>query len=86
MKKATDEVGKNYTIQRYKGLGEMNPEQLWETTLDPTKRRMIRVQVGDAAEAENKIDILMGDKAEVRHDYISKYANFNKRDAYEDMN
>ena len=85
-KKATDEFGKNYTIQRYKGLGEMNPEQLWETTLDPTKRRMIRVQVGDAAEAENKIDILMGDKAEVRHDYISKYANFNKRDAYEDMN
>lgn len=86
LKKATDEFGKNYTIQRYKGLGEMNPEQLWETTLDPTKRRMIRVQVGDAAEAENKIDILMGDKAEVRHDYISKYANFNKRDAYEDMN
>ena len=64
----------------------MNPEQLWETTLDPNNRRMIRVQVGDAAEAEDKIEILMGDKAEIRHDYISKYANFNKRDAYEDMN
>lgn len=86
LNKAVEEFGKNYTIQRYKGLGEMNPDQLWETTLDPNKRRMIRVQVGDAAEAENKIEILMGDKAEVRHDYISKYANFNKRDAYEDMN
>lgn len=86
LKEATDKFGKNYTIQRYKGLGEMNGEQLWETTLNPQTRRMIRVQVGDAADAENKIDILMGDKAEVRHDYITKYANFNKRDAYEDFN
>ncbi len=86
LKKATDEFGKNYSIQRYKGLGEMNADQLWETTLDPERRRMIRVQIGDAAEAEDKIDVLMGDKADRRHDYITKFANFNKRDAYEDMN
>jgi DNA gyrase subunit B len=85
LKMATEEFGKNYTIQRYKGLGEMNPDQLRETTLDPAKRRMIRVQIGDVQEAEGKIEVLMGDKADARHDYITKYANFNKRDAYEDM-
>lgn len=85
LQKATEEFGKNYTIQRYKGLGEMNADQLSETALDPAKRRLIRVQIGDAAEAENMINILMGDKAEIRHDYIVKYADFNKRDAYEDM-
>lgn len=85
LKMATDEFVKNYTIQRYKGLGEMNPDQLRETTLDPQTRRMIRVQIGDVAEAEDKIEVLMGDKADARHDYITKYANFNKRDAYEDM-
>ncbi len=85
LRAATDEFEKGYTIQRYKGLGEMNPDQLKETALDPNTRRMIRVQIGDAAEAENKIGILMGEKAEVRHDYIVKHAQFNKRDAYEDM-
>ena len=83
--KIVGEYGKNYTIQRYKGLGEMNPEQLWETTLDPASRRMVRIELEDAAEAEKKISVLMGDKADARHDYITKYANFNKRDMFEDM-
>ena len=83
--KIVGEYDKNYTIQRYKGLGEMNPEQLWETTLDPASRRMVRIELEDAAEAEKKISVLMGDKADARHDYITKYANFNKRDMFEDM-
>ena len=85
LKKIVEEYGKNYTIQRYKGLGEMDPEQLWETSLNPATRRMVRIELEDAAEAEKKISVLMGDKADARHDYITKYANFNKRDMFEDM-
>ena len=85
LKKIVEEYGKNYTIQRYKGLGEMDPEQLWETSLNPATRRMVRIELEDAAEAEKKISVLMGDKADARHDYITKYANFNKLDMFEDM-
>jgi len=77
--------GKGYVVQRYKGLGEMNPEQLWETTLNPQKRVIIRVTIEDAAEAERLVTVLMGDKVDSRREYISTYANFNKVDAFQDM-
>jgi len=65
-------------IQRYKGLGEMNSDQLWDTTMNPQTRKLCRVTIDDAAEAEMLISILMGDNIEARKDYISKHANFNK--------
>ena len=82
LKKLTSGSAKNYTLQRYKGLGEMNPEQLWETTMNPEARKLMRVGIEDAAQAERMVTILMGDKVEPRRDYISKYANFNREDSF----
>jgi DNA gyrase subunit B len=79
---AIEKAGKGYTLQRYKGLGEMNPEQLWETTMEPTGRALMRVSIEDAAEAERIVSILMGDKTEPRKAYISKHANFNRADKF----
>jgi len=74
--------GKSYTLQRYKGLGEMNPEQLWQTTMDPANRRLMQVTIEDVAESDRLITVLMGEKVEPRRDYISEHANFNKPDLF----
>lgn len=75
-------MGKNALLQRFKGLGEMNPEQLWDTTMDPAKRTLTRVTIDDAAMADKRITILMGDDSNIRKDYIYKYADFNKIDEF----
>lgn len=75
-------MGKNALLQRFKGLGEMNPEQLWDTTMDPAKRTLTRVTIDDAAMADKRITILMGDDSNIRKDYIYQYADFNKVDDF----
>ena len=79
---AIQKIGKGYTLQRYKGLGEMNPEQLWETTMNPDGRKLMQVGIKDFVEVERRVTILMGDKVEPRREYISQYANFNKEDNF----
>lgn len=76
------QVGKGVQIQRYKGLGEMNPEQLWETTLNPKNRLLIKVTLDDALKAETLISTLMGDNVDARKKYIAKYADFNRVDNF----
>jgi DNA gyrase subunit B len=82
LERVTADIGRGYELQRYKGLGEMNPEQLWDTTMNPDNRKLVRVTVEDAADADRMITILMGDKVEPRRDYIIEHADFNKVDNF----
>ena len=78
-----EKVGRGYQIQRYKGLGEMNPEQLWDTTLNPENRLLMQVTIEEAANTERLITTLMGDAVDERKKYIQKHANFNKEEDFE---
>lgn len=77
---AIKKVGKGYMLQRYKGLGEMNADQLWDTTMNPETRTLIRVTIEDGARAERRVTTLMGDKVEPRRKWIEANVNFGMED------
>lgn len=79
---AKKRFGRGAEIQRYKGLGEMSAEQLWNTTMDPKKRKLVQVSIEDAAQAEKLVSVLMGDAIELRRNYIIEHADFNKEDTF----
>ena len=78
LQEAVQEFGKGYDLQRYKGLGEMNAEQLWETTMNPETRTLMRVTIENISEAERMVTTLMGDQIDARKAYITENADFNK--------
>ena len=72
-----------YIVQRYKGLGEMDAEQLWETTMNPNNRMLVRVGIEDIGDSEQRIKVLMGDDIEPRRDWIDKHVSFVTEDNFE---
>lgn len=76
LKTAEKEIGKGFTLQRFKGLGEMNADQLWETTMNPETRTLVRVKIEDDAVAEKRVSTLMGDRVEPRRKWIEKNVKF----------
>lgn len=84
LEKAKKEIGAGYKVGRYKGLGEMNAEQLWETTMDPKRRQLLKVTIEDALIAEQRMNTLMGSDAQVRRQWIEENINFNEVDSFVD--
>ncbi|MDP6945425.1 MAG: toprim domain-containing protein, partial [Myxococcota bacterium] len=79
--KVSERWGKGATIQRFKGLGEMNPDQLWDTTMNPATRTLVRVTIEDATSAEKQVNVLMGSRAEPRKHWITANVRFGEDDA-----
>jgi len=73
--KIVSDLQGNANVQRYKGLGEMNPQQLWETTMDIKRRKMIQIKIEDAIEADRLFSILMGSKVDERRKYIEEHSH-----------
>lgn len=83
LEEAKKKIGKGYYVQRYKGLGEMNASQLWETTMNPETRTLIQVSIEDAAIVERRVTVLMGDKVEPRREWIEQNVQFSLEDDYQ---
>ena len=82
LEQAKKTIGRGYTVQRYKGLGEMNADQLWETTMNPETRTLIQVSIEDAALVERRVSVLMGDKVEPRREWIEDNVQFSLEDSF----
>lgn len=80
--KAKAEIGNNCEVQRYKGLGEMSPTQLWNTTMDPQNRNLLRVEISDFVIADRRLSVLMGDKPNLRREWIEENVNFTLEDSF----
>ena len=82
LENAKKQIGRGYNVQRYKGLGEMNADQLWETTMNPETRTLIQVSIEDAALVERRVSALMGDKVEPRREWIEDNVQFSLEDSF----
>lgn len=82
LEEAKKKIGRGYNVQRYKGLGEMNASQLWETTMNPETRTLIQVSIDDAAIVERRVSVLMGDKVEPRREWIEQNVQFTLEDNF----